>query len=143
MGIVQIQLVDLFTRSVIKKITLRSKPKRPYNSHGRHESYNVQTQNSESEADLRCSGPQCLSCGRSCHCSVQFECPQLTADIPTFDASLPANFSTHQVKGINFALSASRVMDQIPIAARHAGHPQIPSFRREGYLPAATSRRPA
>jgi len=63
MGIVQIQLVDLFTRSVIKKMTLRSKPKRPYNPHGRHESYNVQTQNSESEADLRCGGHQCLLCG--------------------------------------------------------------------------------
>ena len=94
-------------------------------------------------ADIGIAHSERQLCGRSCHCSVQFECPQLTADIPTFDASLPANFSTHQVKGINFALSASRVTDQIPIAARHAGHPQIPSFRREGYLPAATSRRPA
>ena len=75
------------------------------------------------------SWPQGQLCGQSCHCPVQFECPQLTADIPNFDASLPANFSTHQVKGINFALSASRVTDQIPIAARHAGHPRIPSFR--------------
>ena len=143
MGIVQIQLVDLFTTPVIKMMTLRSKPKKPYHPRARLEGHNVQIQNSESKAVLRCGGHQCLLCGRSCHCSVQFECPQLTADIPTFDASLPANFSTHQVKGINFALSASRVTDQIPIAARHAGHPQIPSFRREGYLPAATSRRPA
>ena len=139
----QIQVIDLFTRSVIKKMTLRSKLKRQYHPRGRHGGHNVHFQNSASKADLRCSGHQCLLCGRSCHCSVQFECPQLTADIPNFDASLPANFSTHQVKGINFALSASRVTDQIPIAARHAGHPQIPSFRREGYLPAATSRRPA
>ena len=82
-------------------------------------------------------------CGQSCHCPVQFESPQLTADIPNFDASLPANFSTHQVKSISFADSASWVTDQIPIAARHAGHPRIPSFRWEGYLPAATSHRPA
>ena len=54
MGIVQIQLVDLFTTPVIKKMTLRSKPKRPYLPRGGLEGYNVQTQNSESKADLRC-----------------------------------------------------------------------------------------
>ena len=59
----QIQFVDLFTRSVIKKMTLRSKPKRPYNPTGGLEGYNVHFQNLESEADLRCSGPQCLLCG--------------------------------------------------------------------------------
>ena len=67
--------------------------------------------------------------GQNCYCLVQFECPQLTADIKNFDASLPANFSTHQVNSISFADSASWVTDQIPIAARHAGHPRIPSFR--------------
>jgi len=110
-------------------MTLRSKPKRPYNPRGRHEGHNDQIQNSESKAVLRCGGHQCLLCGLSCHCPVQFECPQVAADIPNFDASLPANFSTHQVKSISFADSASWVTDQIPIAARHAGHPRIPSFR--------------
>jgi len=80
-------------------------------------------------AAVRCALYQCQLCGRSCHCPVQFECPQMTADIPNFDASLPANFSTHQVKSISFADFASWVTDQIPIAARHAGHPRIPSFR--------------
>ena len=46
MGIVQIQLIDLF----IKEMTLRSKPKRPYNPSGRLEAYNVQIRNSESKA---------------------------------------------------------------------------------------------
>ena len=53
MGIVQIQLVDLFTTSVIKMMTLRSKPKRPYNPRGRHEGHNDQIQNSESKAVIR------------------------------------------------------------------------------------------
>jgi hypothetical protein len=53
MGIVQIQLVDLFTRSVIKMMTLRSKPKRPYKPRGGHEGHNVHFQNSESKAVLR------------------------------------------------------------------------------------------
>ena len=53
MGIVQIQLVDLFTTSVIKMMTLRSKPKRPYNPTGGLEAYNVHFQNSESKVDLR------------------------------------------------------------------------------------------
>jgi hypothetical protein len=44
-------------------VTLRSKPKRQYHPRGRHEGHNVQTQNSESEADLRCGGHQCLLCG--------------------------------------------------------------------------------
>ena len=65
MGVVQIQLVDLFTTPVIKMVTLRSKPKRPYNPSGRLEAYNVQTQNSESKADLRCGGHQCLLCGQT------------------------------------------------------------------------------
>ena len=43
MDIAQIQLVDLFTRSVIKMVTLRSKPKRQYHPRGRHEGHNVQT----------------------------------------------------------------------------------------------------
>ena len=63
MGIVQIQLVDLFIASVIKMMTLRSKPKRPYNPSGRLEGHNVHFQNSESIADLRRSGVQCLLCG--------------------------------------------------------------------------------
>ena len=46
-------------------MTLRSKPKRPYHPRGRLECYNVHFQNLESEADLRCSGPQCLLCGQS------------------------------------------------------------------------------
>jgi hypothetical protein len=65
MGIVQIQLVDLFTTSVIKMMTLRSKPKRPYNPRGRHEGHNDQIQNSESKAVLRCGGHQCLLCGQT------------------------------------------------------------------------------
>ena len=68
MGIVQIQLIDLFTRPVIKMMTLRSKPKRQYHPCGRHEGHNVHVQNSESKADLRCSGPQCLLCGPSRPC---------------------------------------------------------------------------
>ena len=44
-------------------MTLRSKPKRPYNPRGGLEGYNVHFQNLESEADLRCSGHQCLLCG--------------------------------------------------------------------------------
>ena len=53
------------------------------------------------------------------------------------------SFSTHKVKDISLALSASWVMDQIPIAARHVGHLRTPNFQQEGYLPAATNRRPA
>jgi len=65
MGIVHLQVIDLFTTPVIKKMTLRSKPKRQYHPCGRHEGYNVHFQNLESETDLRCSGHQCLLCGRS------------------------------------------------------------------------------
>jgi len=66
MGIVQIQLIDLFTTPVMKMMTSRSKPKRPYNPRSRHEGHKVHFQNSESKADLRRSGVQCLLCGRSC-----------------------------------------------------------------------------
>ena len=65
MGIVHIQVIDLFTRSVIKMMTLRSKPKRQYHPRGRHGGHNVHFQNSASKADLRCSGHQCLLCGPS------------------------------------------------------------------------------
>ena len=44
MGIVQIQLVDLFTTPVIKMMTLRSKPKKPYHPRARLEGHNVQIQ---------------------------------------------------------------------------------------------------
>jgi hypothetical protein len=37
MGIVQIQVIDLFTTLVIKMMTLRSKPKRQYHPCGRLE----------------------------------------------------------------------------------------------------------
>ena len=53
MGIVQIQLIDLFTTPIIKMMTLRSKPKRPYHPCGRLEGHNVQTQNLESKAVIR------------------------------------------------------------------------------------------
>ena len=53
MGIVQIKLIDLFTASVIKMMTLRSKPKKPYHPRARLEGHNVQIQNQESKADLR------------------------------------------------------------------------------------------
>ena len=65
MGIVHLQVIDLFTRSVIKMMTLRSKPKRQYHPRCRLEGYNVHFQNSESKADLRCGGHQCLLCGQS------------------------------------------------------------------------------
>ena len=65
MGIVHIQVIDLFTRSVIKMMTLRSKPKRQYHPRGRHGGHNVHFQNSASKADLRCSGHQCLLCGQT------------------------------------------------------------------------------
>ena len=45
MGIVQIQLIDLFTTPVIKMMILRSKPTRPYLPRGRLEGHNVQIQN--------------------------------------------------------------------------------------------------
>ena len=45
MGIVQIQVIDLFTTPVIKMVTLRSKPTRPYLPSGRLEGHHVQTQN--------------------------------------------------------------------------------------------------
>ena len=45
MGIVQIQLIDLFTTLVIKMMTLRSKPKRQHHPRGRHEGHNVHFQN--------------------------------------------------------------------------------------------------
>ena len=67
----QIQLVDLFTTPVIKMMTLRFKPKRPYNPRSGFESYNVHFQNLESQADLRCSGPQCLLRGL-CRSSLSF-----------------------------------------------------------------------
>ena len=76
MGIVQIQLVDLFTTPVIKMMTLRSKPKRQYHPRGRHEGHNVHFQNSESKAVLRCSGPKCLLCGRSGRSLRLHQCPQ-------------------------------------------------------------------
>jgi hypothetical protein len=45
MGIVQIQVIDLFTTLVIKMMTLRSKPKKPYHPSGGLESHNVPIQN--------------------------------------------------------------------------------------------------
>ena len=45
MGIVQIQVIDLFTTPVIKMMTLRSKPKKLYHPRGRLEGHHVQTQN--------------------------------------------------------------------------------------------------
>ena len=78
-------------------MTLRSKPKRPYHPRGRLEAYNVQIQNSDSKADLRCSGPQCLlcgHCGRLCQGSewpISFESLQTIATgMPPNKASIPS-----------------------------------------------------
>ena len=121
MGIVQIQLIDLFTTPVIKMMTLRSKPKRPYHPRGRLEGYNVHFQNSESKADLRCSGHQCLLCGLSRHWVFAVEClqagpwyvwrrqkwptrsassrPAISVRIGSIDLNVCAHLKTLRIKG--------------------------------------------
>ena len=134
----QIQLVDLFTTSVIKMMTLHSKPKRPYNPRGRHEGHNDQIQNSESKAVLRCGGHQSLLCGRSCN-SISLIYGPLCA--------LSVRSEKHQLRKWSFAASAFQISKFLKAGAqtrcegnkyenlRHSSRKKVSFYARAGVLP--------
>ena len=119
-------------------MTLRSKPKRPYNPRGRHEGHNDQIQNSESKAVLRCGGHQCLLCGRSCNSISLIYGPF---------CALSARSEKHQLRKWSFAASAFQISKFLKAGAqtrcegnkyenlRHSSRKKVSFYARAGVLP--------